>query len=163
MMLQEFLNHLSTIDGAVIMSGDIHASFACDHGDRSQMAGGGTNRVYEFTGTSVSSGTIQEFVGNATASLGLEGVDLLISQLGLIFQVSSIDNPNTAPSQIIYDETNDNGYVVLEATGSKFLGTYHHYPTEFVHTRFYDNFKDLEDKFTDVKFEIQNNVMTQAQ
>lgn len=154
----EFLNYLSTIDGAAIMSGDIHASFACDHGDR-----GGTNRVYEFTGTSVSSGTIQEFVGNATDSLGLEGVDPLVSQLGLVFQVSSIGNPNTAPSQIVYDSTNENGYVVLEATGSSFFGTYHHYPTEFVHDRFYDNFEDLAGEFTATKFEIKNNVISEVQ
>ncbi|MCK4221806.1 MAG: alkaline phosphatase D family protein, partial [Dehalococcoidia bacterium] len=81
---QEMLNYLSTIPGAVIISGDIHASFVCDHGDR------GVNRVYEFTCPSVSSGTIQEMSATHMADFsGLE--DLPMSQLGFLFKLSSID------------------------------------------------------------------------
>lgn len=152
---QEMLNYLSTIPGTVIISGDIHASFVADHGDR-----GGVNRVYEFTCPSASSGTIQEMAATFMASYeGME--ELPMEQLGSIFKTSSIDNPISGPSEVVWTECNQNGYVVMEATEDAVTATFHYYPPEFVHDNFYDNFHDLEGEFSSKSFRIQDGQLTQ--
>ena len=154
----ELLNYLSTIPGAVLMSGDIHASFATDHGDRSAQLGGGSNRVYEFTGTSVSSGTLMEFLNKAVADLEIPGGETLVAFVSTVFALSTADNPVSKPSQVLYNESNSNGYVVIEAQADQMNTTFYHYPTASVQTDFYNNIEGIE--FTTSSFTIKDGIMT---
>jgi len=56
--MKEVLAELSLTAGILIVSGDIHASFVVDHGDRSAL-GGGAHPVFELTGPAVSSATMR--------------------------------------------------------------------------------------------------------
>ena len=82
--------------------------------------------------------------------------------IATIFELSSIDNPISSPSEIVYNEPGQNGYVVLEATADALTVTYHHYPIELVHDNFYENFQDLEGEFSEISFRIEDGILTEA-
>jgi hypothetical protein len=93
----------------------------------------------------------------ATFMASYEGMEELpMEQLGSIFKTSSIDNPISKPSEVVYTECNQNGYVVMEATEDAVTATFYHYPPEFVTNNFYDNFQELEGEFSSKSFRIQD-------
>ncbi|MBI4772692.1 MAG: alkaline phosphatase D family protein [Deltaproteobacteria bacterium] len=153
---QDILNYLSTVPGLVLLSGDIHASFVTDHGDR------GPYRVHEFTGPAVSSGTFQDFAGRTIGDLGFEAPEDSIALLGSLLGLSAVTNPFTRPSALLWANLVDNGYVVLEAGPDALEATYHVVPTEFVRESFYEDFFSLAPLFTDRVFRIQDGILTEG-
>jgi alkaline phosphatase D len=144
---QELLNEFSEVPGTMVIAGDIHASFICEHGDRSGIGGGDWN-VPELTGAAVSSGTIQQFVRDATEGLGLAGVDGLVDQLDRVFIRSSETAVVSQPSRLLYAEPNQHGYVVVTVNGAQSVTAFHHYPTLFVSESYYDRYDELKPYFT---------------
>jgi len=151
----EILGFLSQIPGAAIIAGDIHAAFVGDHGDR-----GGVNRVYEFTGTGVSSATFAAGVKSAVDAIGIPGADALLTQLDPLLQLSSVDNPFSSPSTIVYNNTNVHGYVVIEAAADALTATFHHYPVELVTRPFYATPDDLLPSFEERRFQVAGGALT---
>lgn len=151
----DILEFLSQIPGAAIFSGDIHASFVGDHGDR-----GGVNRVYEFTGTGVSSATFAAGVRSSVEAIGIPGADALLAQLDPLLQLSSVENPFSSPSTIVYNNTDVHGYVVIEAGANALTATFHHYPVELVRRPFYATPDDLMPSFDDRRFQVAGGALT---
>jgi alkaline phosphatase D len=160
---QELLTFLSRLPDVVVMSGDIHSSWLADHGDRRGLDPAAVHRVYEFTGTSVSSGTIETFIERQVAAIPLlTGVDLsgVIVALPWIFLRSSETAIANQPSRLVYLDPDSNGYVVLEASATSFLGRFHHYPSEYVGESFYEDIPALMDLFEERAYRIENGTLT---
>ena len=151
---QELLDYFSTVPGLVLLSGDIHASFVTDHGDR------GPYRVHEFTTPAVSSGTFQDFAGRTIGDFGFEVPEDAIALLGAMLRLSALANPFTRPSELLWADLVDNGYAVLEAGPDTLEAVYHVIPTEFVRESFYEDFFSLAPLFTDTVFRIQDGILT---
>ena len=151
---QELLDYFSTVPGVVLLSGDIHASFVTDHGDR------GPYRVHEFTTPAVSSGTFQDFAGSTIGDFGFEVPEDAIALLGSLLRLSAPANPFTRPSELFWADLVDNGYAVLEAGPHALEALYHVIPTEFVRENFYEDFFSLAPLFTDTVFRIQDGILT---
>ncbi len=150
----ELLTVLGLVENAVVISGDIHASFVTDHG-------GG---VYEFTGSAISSSSYAELVGSAIASdpiLGqIPGMDDLLVHFDALLQISSLDDELVSPSDIVYADTDVDAFVVIEATADAFEVTIHEISTEHVFTSFYDDPEALSDLFEVTTFTVQDGVLT---
>jgi alkaline phosphatase D len=150
---QQLLGLLAQVPGSVMISGDIHASFVADHGDG----------VFEFTGSSVSSETFEdEVLDEARAVPGLAdlpGLELLVAQLSPLLQISSA-NPQTGAPQIVYDNTRDQGYVVVDATATDLHATYYTIDSSQVGTSFYGNPKALSSMFQVHSFLVANGTLT---
>jgi len=99
----------------VILSGDIHAAYFTDYG-----ATGDGNRVVEFTGPGVSSGSFGELLRSTAQSIpGLDPklVDTLLGFLDPILLPMGF-------SGLKYSNSNVNGVVVIRASGDALEGRY---------------------------------------
>ena len=145
---------LGLVENAMVLSGDIHASFVTDHGEG----------VYEFTGSAISSSSYAEMVQNAIASdpiLGqIPGLEELLAHFDALLQISSLDDEHVSPSDIVYADTDVDAFVVVEATADAFEVKIHEISTDHVFTRFYDDPEALADLFEVTTFTVQEGVLT---
>ncbi len=150
----EIVSFLQGIPGAVVISGDIHASFVTDHG-------GG---LYEFTGAAVSSQTFEEEVAGLVAAdpilSQVTGIDQLVAAIGSLVQVSSLD-PTVSPARIVADWPEVHGCVVLTAAPDALTATYYHIPAPDTANNYYDDPTSLDSLFTTTTFQIQGGQLTQ--
>jgi len=145
----EVLGLLDIIDNAVVISGDIHATFVTDH----------QNGVYELTPPAISSSTNGEIVARTIASdpiLGqIPNIDAIVAQYALLLQVSSL-SPTVSTSDILYDNTFSHGYGILDVTPDTLTFTIQEMPSEEVATSYYDDPEALDELFSTVVFTIEN-------
>lgn len=150
----ELIGLLAGIPNALILSGDIHASFVADHG----------NSVFEFTGTAVSSRVLQdEVMDNVMEDPSLaqvQGIEQLVQMLDVLLQVSSLD-PEVSPAKIVYNNTSSNGFVVVEADLEDLTATYYHIATGEVNNCYYDRPEELDSLFETTAFKVQGGELTQ--
>lgn len=157
---EALLDRLSQVDGAVLVSGDIHATFVSDHGDRSSRPDGGTNRVFDFTGPSASSETWSQEVAAFAQALGITGIDPILAILPTLHTLSAESGPITQPSRLKYVNASQHGYVVLSADGSALGATY--FLTDDVSNRHYDeSFATLDGRFETKAFTVQDGALTE--
>jgi alkaline phosphatase D len=144
----QLLGLLAGLSNAVVISGDIHASFVADHG----------NGVFEFTGTSMSAGVLEYEVLNTVMAdpilSQVPGIDQLVAQLGTLLQVSSLD-PRVSASPILYDATGANGFVLVEVGADALTASYYHIDTEQTFTSYYSNPGALDTLFSRHSFRVQ--------
>jgi alkaline phosphatase D len=137
----EMLGLLSVVPNAVVISGDIHATYVTDH----------TNGVYEFTAPSISSTTFGEFIERGVAQdpiLGqIPGIEEILQQIDLLLQVSTLDDSVT-PSDIVYANNFAHGFMVMEATSETLRAIIYEIPSSEIHTRYYDDPAALDELFT---------------
>lgn len=145
---QEILGLLAQVPGSVIISGDIHSSFVTDHG----------HGVVEFTGASISSKTFEEEVLDQASAIpglgGLPGLDQLVAQLALLLQIS------TPTPSIVYDSTDEQGYVVIEAGAADLVATYYTIAASQVGTSYYSNPGALASLFQVHRFRVVDGTLT---
>jgi len=143
---------LDLVDNAVVISGDIHATFVTDHLDG----------VYEFTPPAISSGTSAEQVLRfilAHPILGqIPGIEDIIANYGLLLQVSAMD-PAVSPSNILYQNTWAHGYAIADVTADAFTVMIQEISSEEIGTSYYDDPEALDDLFTPVMFTIRDGVL----
>ncbi len=146
---QEVLGLLDLVDNAVVISGDIHATFVTDH----------QNGVYELTPPAISSSTGGEIVARTIASdpiLGqIPGIDAIVAQYGLLLQVSSL-SPAVSPSNILYDNLFSHGYGVIDVNAERLTFTIQEMPSEETSTSYYDDPEALNELFTPIQFTIED-------
>ena len=151
----ELLTVLGLVENAVVISGDIHASFVTDHGDG----------VYEFTGAAISSSSYTEEVMRRIASdpiLGqIPGIEELVAFLGPLLQLSVLDD-NVSPSDILYADTESDAFVIVDATADALQVTIYEILADHVFESFYDNPDGLADLFTATSFMVQDGVLTRG-
>ncbi len=149
----ELLTVLGLVENAVVISGDIHASFVTDHGDG----------VYEFTGAAISSSSYTEEVWRRIESdpiLGqIPGLEELVAHLGPLLQLSVLGD-NVSPSDIVYTDTESDAFVIVDAAADALQVTIYEIPAEHVFESFYDNPDGLADLFTATTFTVRDGVLT---
>jgi len=148
----ELLTVLGLVENAVVISGDIHASFVTDHGEG----------IYEFTGAAISSSSYAEEVARSIASdpiLGqIPGFEELVEHLGLLLQVSVLGDA-VSPSDIVYTNTESDAFVIVDVMADALSTTIYEISAEHVFTSFYDDPDGLDDLFTPVMFTIRDGVL----
>ncbi len=157
----------------VVISGDIHANFASDHGT-SLAKPGDNNRAVEFTVAGVSSSSFGRFVGNRAAAIvspddpvaGLAQGFALASQLDTFVGIASptIDADGTV-KQLKWSDTSVNGIAIMEVNQNQLTTSYYMLsdmpglPTDIAATTtatsFYDNPAGLDDLWTKKVFRVQ--------
>lgn len=116
----------------VLISGDIHSSWVA----KQQTSSGMSTNIYEFTGTSISSGTGKGLIVNKTEGSFLEqlGIEDAIVGLGL----DKINNLVTAGYDgMDYVNISDNGYMYVTIDGDRFTNTYYLFDYNWISQNYY--------------------------
>jgi alkaline phosphatase D len=120
---------------SVVLSGDIHSTWVTRHRNSTGKT------VPEFTGTSVSSGTVTEFLDNfaenAPELTGIVDIETVKSILKPLFLYS--DQFATSDSEIVDCELGSNGYMVVEATHGDMRVLRHEISDQRVTENYYDD------------------------
>lgn len=137
---RRLLELFSSVEGAALVSGDIHASFVTDHG-------GG---LREFTAPAISSAPFLEGIRAAVLAdplLGsIPGIGQLVAQLDALLTAA---NPG-----IGYANSAVNGVVVLEASVARLSATYWELDGATAGTSFYDEPLALLPKLSARQFSV---------
>jgi alkaline phosphatase D len=148
----EVLGLLGLVDNAVVISGDIHATFVTDH----------QNGIYELTPPAISSSTNGELVMRAVASdpiLGqIPGIEEILENYALLLQVSA-SNPAVSPSNILYANTFSHGYGIIDVTADALTILIQEISSDEIGTSYYDDPEALNDLFTPIMFTIRDGVL----
>ena len=149
---QAVLGLLELVDNAVVISGDIHATFVTDH----------QNGTYEITPPAISSSTNAEIALRVILSdpiLGqIPGIEEIMANYGLLLQVSSL-GPGVSASNILYQNTWSHGFAIMDVTPDAFTILIEEIPSEEVGTSYYDDPDALDDLFTPVMFTIRDGAI----
>jgi alkaline phosphatase D len=148
----EVLGLLGLVDNAVVISGDIHATFVTDH----------QNGIYELTPPAISSATNGELVIRAVESdpiLGqIPGIEEILQSYALLLQVSSM-GPAVSPSDILYANTFSHGYGIIDVTADALTILIQQISSDEIGTSYYDDPEALDDLFTPLMFEIRDGLL----
>lgn len=138
----------------IVISGDIHGAFVTDHGQG----------VYEFTPPAISSSTINEEVLRRIQSdpiLGsIPGIEEIVGFLGLLFQISSLDDVNVSPSDITYTKTDSHGFAIMLAGAEALDVVFYQVPETSTLESYYDDPEALDQLFTVMPFRVQDGELT---
>jgi alkaline phosphatase D len=150
---QEMLGLLSLVPNAVVISGDIHATFVTDH----------TNGVYEITPPAISSSTNGEIVLQAILSdpilSQIPNIEQIVANYGLLLQISATNDALVSPSDILYTNTYSHGYGILDVTDSTLTTTIVEIPSDEIGTSYYDDPEALDELFTTTVFTIEDGAI----
>lgn len=141
----EWLKFLDTLPNTVLISGDIHSNYVSQH----------EQRIFEFTGTSVSSGTFSKLVNNAAQSLQIAGLDALLTQLDTLLLLSN--------AEISYANTNNCGVAVMRIDGQGVNVVYHELPETEVFKSYYDNRNELNKHFIRREFKLNDGRLSRIE
>jgi alkaline phosphatase D len=148
----EVLGLLGLVNNAVVISGDIHATFVTDH----------QNGTYELTPPAISSATNAEIALRTALSdpiLGqIPGLEEIMANFGLLLQVSSL-GPGVSPSNILYQNTWSHGYGIVDVTADAFTILIQEIPSDEIGTSYYDDPEALDDLFTPIMFTIRDGAI----
>jgi alkaline phosphatase D len=148
----EVLGLLDLVDNAVVISGDIHATFVTDH----------QNGIYELTPPAISSATNGEIVIRVVLShptFGqIPGIEQILENYALLLQVSAM-GPAVSPSDILYAETFTHGYGIIDVTPDAFTILIQEISSDEIGTSYYDDPATLQTLFTPIMFTIRDGVL----
>jgi len=153
-MRQQLIQMLQMQQNTVVISGDIHAAFVTDHG----------HGVFEFTGPAISSATLGDLATRLVLDdpiLGqVPGIEEFIKFLPLFLQISSLDDVNVSPSDIMLANTSVHGFMVVEVGPEQLDATLYMTPDTEVENSYYDDPEDLEGKYVEVGFTVKDGELT---
>jgi len=138
----EWLAFLDSLPNTVLIAGDIHSNYVSKHGQR----------TFEFTGTSVSSGTFSKLVKSSAQSLQVTGLDALLSQLDTLLLLSN--------SAINYANTSNCGVAIMRVDGQGVNVVYHELPESEVFKSYYNNRNELNTHFIRREFKISDGQLS---
>ncbi len=147
----EILAELSQTADTLILSGDIHASFVVDHGDRS-AAGSAAHSVFELTGPAVSSATISGVLSGQAEELGVPGAADVVGLMGPLVQAAAIGNPVSEPSSLEFADLDRNGYMLVELDADGLEASYWLAPSTAATTDHTADTEALLDLFSEERF-----------
>ncbi|MCA9522129.1 MAG: alkaline phosphatase D family protein [Myxococcales bacterium] len=145
----EVLDLMRSVPNSIVISGDIHSSYATDHGK-----GAGQNPVFEFTGTGISSEPFKGFV-KAKVNVLLEGAS---ENPAILAVISKLEDFLMAANPALKWASNDTqGYTVIDVAADKVVATFYYADQEEV-------FKDSGDNpgavFQSKVFTVKDGTMT---
>ena len=148
----EVLGLLGLVNNAVVISGDIHATFVTDH----------QNGTYELTPPAIYSATNAEIALRTALSdpiLGqIPGLEEIMANYGLLLQVSSL-GPGVSPSNILYQNTWSHGYGIVDVTADAFTILIQEISSDEIGNSYYDDPEALNELFTPIMFTIRDGVL----
>jgi len=153
---QALLNGVLGENGVITIAGDIHANYVSEH----PVTGTG-NRVFDFTGPSVSSGTFGSFIQDAA-----EGDPTLAQMAPLVplidsFLLSGSPSSETA-SSLVHSNSFEHGVVIMTASSEQLGVDYFTFPdqneagAELVNQNLYNTPSVLLDALTLTQFVVRN-------
>lgn len=125
------------VPNAVLIAGDIHATFVTDYTSPE-------GPLLGFTGPAISSKPFKDEVRTQVGELGLDaipGIDALVEELDVLLTAEL--NPASEPlnplvdQRIAYSNSGDNGVVVMQADGETLRATYYLAASDLVNEPFY--------------------------
>ncbi|ALG68502.2 alkaline phosphatase D family protein [Beggiatoa leptomitoformis] len=131
------LQLLDSVPNTVSIAGDIHASYVSQHGER----------TFEFTGTSVSSGTFSSLAANQATEIGLTNVTAITAAIDLLLQRA---NP-----MIRYANSDANGVAVMEVSSEGVAVRYHLLTADNAFTNYYADRETLRNKVQTLHFQVK--------
>ena len=144
---------LEFVDNAVVISGDIHATFVTDH----------QNGIYEITPPANSSATNGDIVIRTATShpiIGqIPGIEQILENFALLLQISSM-GPAVSPSDILYANTFSHGYGIFDVSSDAFDILIQQISSDEIGTSYYDDPEALNDLFTPLMFEIRDGLLS---
>jgi alkaline phosphatase D len=150
----ELMEIYSQVGNVILLAGDIHSSFVTSH----------SNKVFEFTGTSITSSTFQSILKsqiNGTSLKDIPGITGLIDELpNLLLREPGIPGQNAIQQKIEYVNTQDNGIVVMTLTANSAEAEYLLLPESEVFKKRYGEGAALLNAATRKRFRITNGQLT---
>jgi alkaline phosphatase D len=133
---------------AVVLSGDIHASYASVE-----------EGIPSLTGPAISSGTVQELAGNAVLGAGYyQGSAIYRYVVAELDATLKAANPNLAFSNSV-----QHGFLMVDVGADQVQATYHLIPSSEVNKDYSKRAAaELQGKFTTHAFRVQNGAITPA-
>jgi alkaline phosphatase D len=133
---------------ALVLSGDIHASFA-------SVEGG----IPSLTGPAISSGTVQQLAGNAVLGAGYYPGSAIYNHV-----VARLDETLKAGNEkLVFSNSTEHGFLVVDVQADQAVATYHLIPSTEVDKDYSKRTpEELQRKFTTQRFRVQNGDITSA-
>jgi len=160
-----FIENVLSQYGVISLGGDVHSSYVTQH-KSSDISG---LRSYNFTTSSVSSGTFSSFLENGMNDLlgQLGDIPAEVAQLPLFFDnlVKTATKRDDIKDDLVFSRMNEHGIVIVEANSEQMLMTFHNVAPEVngvntISESFYnkkDNFLAMVRKY---QFKVENNLLT---
>lgn len=140
----ELLAFMDSVPNTIGIAGDIHASYVSQHG----------TKTFEFTGTSVSSGTFSTLAANQATDIGLSGATAIVSAIDTLLQ--------RANAEMRYANSNANGVVIMQVDGQQVSANYYLLAAETAFNNRYTDQTNLMKEFQTVSFVVKNGVLTRT-
>ena len=83
--------------------------------------------------------------------------------LGLLLQISSLDDVNVSTSDIKYTKTDSHGFAIMKADAEKLNVLFYQIPDIETLTSYYDDPGALDELFTVMPFTVQDGELTIGQ
>ncbi len=146
----ELLATLKQRGNALVLSGDIHASFVTDY-----------EGVVDFTAPAISSSTDHTFVRDALPAV-LSSFNEAQRQRAEELVENLEETYKAGFEQMKFADTRKNGYVILTIEADKVTSTFYLLDSKMVETSYYDNPAALAEHFVTKTFVFPQNLLTES-
>ncbi|EIJ41285.1 phosphodiesterase/alkaline phosphatase D, partial [Beggiatoa alba B18LD] len=133
---------LDSVTNTVSIAGDIHASYVSQHGER----------TFEFTGTSVSSGTFSTLASNQATEIGLSNVEAITASIDYLLRRA---NP-----MISYANSNANGVSIMQVSADSIEVDYHLLAAEVAFENHYNDRQAIRDNVQTLSFQVKSGKLS---
>ncbi|HEC83997.1 MAG TPA: hypothetical protein ENI48_01965, partial [Thioploca sp.] len=147
----ELLATLKQRGNALVLSGDIHASFVTDY-----------EGVVDFTTPAISSITNHESVRNALPAVASSFDEAQRQRAEELLQENLEDTYKAGFEQMKFADTRKNGYVIMTIDADKVTSTFYMLDSKMVETSYYDNPAALAEHFVTKTFVFPQNLQTES-
>ncbi len=148
--------------GVISLGGDVHSSYVTEH----QVNASTGLRSYNFTTSSISSGTFGSFLENGMNDIlsQLGDVPEAVQQMPIFFDtlVKTATKRNDIADDLVFSRMNEHGIVIVEADSEKALVTFHNIAPEVngidtIKQSFYNDAQTFLAMVQKYPFKIENN------
>ncbi len=161
----KFINDILSNYGVISLGGDVHSSYVTEH-KASDISG---LKSYNFTVSSVSSGTFGSFLENGMNSIlgQLGDIPPEVQQLPLFFDalVKTATKRDDIVDDLVFSRMNEHGIVVVELNSEEMLMTFHNVApqvngVEAIKQSFYDDKDSFLAMVNQYQFKVKNGQLT---
>ena len=156
-----FIENVLSQFGVISLGGDVHSSYVTKH-KASDVSG---LRSFNFTTSSISSGTFGSFLENGMNDIlgQLGDIPAEVAQLPLFFDdlVKTATQRDDIKDDLVFSRMNEHGIVIVEANSEEMLMTFHNIPpqvngVETITQSFYDKKDEYLAMVRQYQFKVKN-------